>query len=55
MNTILFGTPMIFFDYFAEDDVKESLDKHTRKQTSLVKSMRSSTITGVQLIFFGSQ
>ena len=52
LNTTFFGTPMILtkaFDYFAEDDVKANLENHSRKQTSLGKSMRSTVVTGVQL------
>ena len=37
------------FDYFADDDVKENIDMQARKQTSLGKSIRSTTIHGVQL------
>ena len=53
LNNTIFGTPMILtkvYDYFAEDNIKESLDNHARKQTSLGKSMRSTIISGVQLI-----
>ena len=52
INNTFFGTPIILtkaYDYFVEDDVKESLDNHTRKKTSLGKSMRSTIISGVQL------
>ena len=52
LNTTFFGTPMILtkaFDYFAEDDVKANLENHSRTQTSLGKSMRSTVVTGVQL------
>ena len=52
VQSTFFGTPMLLtkaFDYFAEDDVKENMDMHARKQTSLGKSIRSTTIHGVQL------
>ena len=52
LNTTFFGTPMLLtkpYDYFAEDDVKANLEMHSRKQTSLGKSMRSTVVTGVQL------
>jgi len=52
VSTTFFGTPMLLakpFDYFAEDDVKENIDMHARKQASLGKSIRSTTIHGVQL------
>ena len=52
LNSTFFGTPMLLtkaFDYFADDDVKENIDMHARKQTSLGKSIRSTTIHGVQL------
>ena len=37
------------FDYIAEDDEKEKLENHVRKQSSLGKSIRCTTISGVQL------
>ena len=50
--SVFFGVPMILtpaYDYFAEDDVKSSLDNHSRKQTSLGKSLRCTTISGVRM------
>ena len=52
LDTTFFGTPMLLtkpFDYFAEDDEKEKSENHARKQSSLGKSIRSTTISGVQL------
>ena len=37
------------FDYIAEDDEKEKLENHAQKQYSLGKSIRSTTISGLQL------
>ena len=51
-STAFFGVPMILtpaFDYFAEDDVKASLENHSRKQISLGKSLRCTTISGVRV------
>ena len=51
-STAFFGTPMILqkpFTYFAEDDVKNSLITHARKQFSLGKSLQNTTIYGAQL------
>ena len=51
-STAFFGTPMILqkpFTYFVEDDVKNSLVNHARKQFSLGKSLQNTTIYGAQL------
>ena len=37
------------FDYQANDEVLLGLNNHTRKQTSLGKSIRSITISGIQV------
>ena len=47
-----FGTPLLLakaYDYFADDDAKEQIDNHARKQTTLGSSLRSTVISGVQL------
>ena len=52
LDSTFFGTPMLLtkpFDYFADDDVKENVDNHARRQASLGKALRSITITGIQL------
>ena len=52
LDHTFFGTSMLLvkaFDYFADDDVKEHIDNHARKQTSLGSSLRSTVVTGVQL------
>ena len=52
VDNYFFGTPLLLakaFDYFADDDVKEQLDNHARKQASLGSSLRSTIVTGVQL------
>ena len=52
LDNTFFGIPMILapaFDYQAEDEVHLSLNNHTRKQSSLGKSIRSITISGIQV------
>ena len=43
----MFLTPV--FDYFAEDEIKEKLNNHTRKQASLEKSLCSITISWIRV------
>lgn len=52
IDTTLFGTPLLLtkaFDYFEDDDSKEQIDNHARKQFSLGSSLRSIEVSGVQL------
>ena len=52
LDNTFFGIPMFLtpaFDYFAEDEIKEKLNNHTRKQASLGKSLRSITISGIRV------
>ena len=52
LDSSFFGTPMILtpaFDYSLDDSTKANLENHARKQASLGKSLRSTTISGVQL------
>ena len=52
LDNTFFGIPMILapaFNYQAEDEVNLSLNNHTRKQSSLGKSIRSITISGIQV------
>ena len=52
VDSTFLGIPMLLakaFDYYADDDVKETLDNHARRQTSLGSSLCSTVITGVQL------
>lgn len=52
LDSAFFGTPMFLapaFDYQADDEVLLNLNNHTRKQTSLGKSIRSITISGIQV------
>ena len=47
-----FGVPMLLvkpFDYYADDEVKDQIDKHARRQACLGGALRSTTITGIQL------
>ena len=47
-----FGVQMLLvkpFNYFADDDVKDQIDKHARRQACLGGALRSTIITGVQL------
>jgi hypothetical protein len=47
-----FGVPMLMvkpFTYYADDDVKDKIDKHARRQASLGGALRSTTISGIQL------
>ena len=52
LDLTFFGTPILLakpFAYFADDDVKESIDNHARKQAVLGSSLRSTVISGIQL------
>ena len=52
IDTTFFGTPLLLtkaFNFFDDDEVKEQIDNHERKQLSLGSSLRSIDVTGVQL------
>ena len=53
LETIFFGTPMSLipiFKLFLEDDVKYRITLHGRKQDSLGKIIKSTTISGIQIL-----
>ena len=52
LDNTFFGIPIFLtpaFDYSAEDEIREKLNNHTRKQASLGKSLRSITISGIRV------
>ena len=52
IDNTFFGTPMILtkaFNYFSDDDVKNNLSMHSRRQVSLGKALTSTVMVGVGL------
>jgi hypothetical protein len=51
-DEFFFGVQMLLvkpFNYFADDDVKNQIDKHARRQACLGGALRSTSISGIQL------
>ena len=52
IDNTFFGTPMILtkaFNYFSDDDVKNHLSMHSRKQVNIGKALTSTVMVGVGL------